>query len=161
MNNYIIRELRRDEISLLEEYLYYAIFQREGEPLLPHSIIHQPAISVFIDDFGAPEDNCLVADMSGKIVGAVWTRILSGDIKGFGNIDDSTPEFAISVLPEFRGLGIGTRLMSEMLRLLQQKGYSQASLAVQKDNYASKMYKNVGFKIIDTTEEEYIMLIKL
>ena len=35
------------------------------------------------------------------------------------------------------------------------------SLAVQKVNYAVKMYKRVGFEIVDENEEEYIMVCEL
>lgn len=37
-------------------------------------------------------------------------------------------------------------------------GYVKVSLAVQKDNYALKMYLSVGFQIIDENQEEYIMV---
>ena len=76
----------------------------------------------------------------------------------FGHIDDETPSFAISLYKEYRGLGIGTKMMEKMLSLLKDKGYKRASLAVQKANYALRMYKSVGFKIVDENEEEYIML---
>lgn len=33
--------------------------------------------------------------------------------------------------------------------------------AVQKANYAVKMYKNVGFKTVDENAEEYIMVCEL
>lgn len=161
MKNYKIRLLDETETPILQEFIYQAIFQRPGEPLLPRSIINEPTIAVFIEDFGRPDDNCLVAEIDGRIVGAVWTRLLNGKIKGFGNIDDTTPEFAISLLPEHRGKGIGTDLMRQMLELLKEKGYTQTSLAVQKDNYAATMYQNVGFEIIDATEEEYIMVAQL
>ena len=39
--------------------------------------------------------------------------------------------------------------------------YKKTSLAVQKQNYAVKMYKNVGFEIVDENEEEYIMVYEL
>lgn len=48
-----------------------------------------------------------------------------------------------------------------MLALLKEKEYKQASLAVQKANYAVRMYEKVGFKIVDENEEEYIMVIRL
>jgi len=48
-----------------------------------------------------------------------------------------------------------------MLKLLKNKGYKKTSLAVQKDNYAVKMYKNVGFRIVDENEQEYIMICDL
>ena len=41
---------------------------------------------------------------------------------------------------------------------MKEQGYKQASLAVQKANYAVRMYKNVGFEITDENEEEYIMM---
>lgn len=75
----------------------------------------------------------------------------------YGHIDDETPSFAISLFEEYRGHGIGTDLMLAMLELLKTKGYSRASLAVQKENYAVKMYKKAGFKIVDENEQEYIM----
>lgn len=79
-------------------------------------------------------------------------------MKGFGNVDYYTPEFAISLYKEYRNKGIGTNLMKSMLHLLKEFGYTQTSLAVQKDNYALKMYQSVGFKIIEESEQDYLML---
>lgn len=79
----------------------------------------------------------------------------------YGHIDDETPSFAISLYKEYRGLGYGTELMREMLRLLKSLGYKRTSLAVQKINYAVKMYKKVGFVTVDENDEEYIMVCKL
>ena len=76
----------------------------------------------------------------------------------YGHVDDETPSFAISLIPEYRNRGIGTRLMREMLSLLKKYDYKRASLAVQKANYAVRMYKNVGFEIIGENEEEFIMM---
>ncbi len=161
MIEYTIRELKTEEIPLLKEFLYEAIFQRDEKDLAPFDIIQKPELSVYIDNFGKPDDHCLVAEVDEKIVGAVWTRILSGDVKGYGNTDNTTPEFAISLYKEFRNKGIGTKLMLNMLQLLKDKGYSQASLAVQKDNYAVKMYKSLGFEIVKELTEEYLMICKL
>ena len=51
--------------------------------------------------------------------------------------------------------------MKEMLRILKDRGYKQASLAVQKANYAVKMYQKIGFEIVDEKGEEYSMLCRL
>ena len=72
-----------------------------------------------------------------------------------------TPSFAISLYKGYRGFGIGTALMQEMLRILKVRGYKQASLAAQKANYAVKMYQKTGFEIVYENEEEYIMLCRL
>ena len=53
------------------------------------------------------------------------------------------------------------RIGRQMLELLIWQGYERASLAVQKANYAVKMYENVGFKIVDENAEEYIMVCEL
>lgn len=161
MLNLLIREIRKEEIPLLEDFLYNAIFQRDENNLLPKDEIYRPELYVFIKDFGRAEDLCLVAEVDKKVVGAVWTRVLAGDVKGFGNVDETTPEFAISLYKECRGLGIGTALMKAMLKLLKEKGYKQTSLAVQKDNYAVKMYREVGFETVRETDEEFIMVCKL
>ena len=95
--------------------------------------------------------------IDGKVVGAVWTRIMND----YGHIDDRTPSFAISLYKEYRGLGIGTEMMRQMLVVLQEKGYRKASLAVQQANYAVRMYQRVGFEIVDKNEEEYIMVCNL
>ena len=155
---YIIRNMRKSEISLLKDFLYEAIFIPEGVEPPERDIVERPELRVYTDDFGSRKgDNCLVADFGGKVVGAVWTRIMDD----YGHLDDETPSFAISLYKEYRGQGVGSQLMVKMLELLKRQGYEKASLAVQKANYAVKMYKNVGFKTVDENDEEYIMVCEL
>lgn len=159
---YIIREIKQKELYILKKMLYEAIYQSVGSEPLSMDVIETPEISVYVDNFSKKKDDyCLVADIKGSIIGAVWVRILAGKIKGYGNIDNRTPEFAISLLKEYRNQGIGTALMKKMIEYLKEKGYSQTSLSVDKDNYAVKMYKNVGFKIIEEREHDYLMILKL
>lgn len=158
---YTIREIIPSEYYMLNDFLYEAIFQRDETNLAPRNIVEQPELKIFIENFGNSTDNCLVAECNNKIVGAVWTRILCGEVKGFGNIDDQTPEFAISLYKEYRGKGIGTALMKKMLTCLKEKGYKQTSLAVQKDNYAVRMYKAVGFEFVVELDEEFLMVCNL
>ena len=154
----VIRKLRESEVSLLKDFLYEAIFIPQGVEPPARDIIERPELRVYTDNFGTRKgDNCLVADLNGKVVGAVWTRIMND----YGHVDDDTPSFAISLYEEYRGRGIGSQLMVKMLELLKRQGYGKASLAVQKANYAVKMYKNVGFKTVDENAEEYIMMCEL
>ena len=150
-----IRELNTSETELLKDFLYEAIFIPEGVEPPDHEIIELPELRLYYEDFGTGRaDNCLVAEEDGRVVGAVWTRIMDD----YGHVDDETPSFAISLYKEYRGRGFGTKLMYAMLELLKSKGYKRASLAVQKANYAVRMYEKVGFRIIDQNEEEYIMV---
>ncbi len=158
---YQIREMRSDEKNILVDMLYEAIFQPDEKNLLPREIIQRPEIKIYIEDFGKEDDYCLVAEVTGKIVGAVWVRILSGPIKGYGYINPETPEFSISLLKEYRNQGIGSALMNKMIQYLYEKGYKKASLSVSKKNYAFKLYQNLGFRIVNEQEEDYIMLLEI
>lgn len=153
--NYIIREMKETEYPLLSDFLYEAIFIPEGVEAPPRSIINEPELQVYISDFGTQKhDRALVAEVDGTVIGAVWVRIMDD----YGHIDDSTPSFAISLYRNYRGQGIGTAMMRKMLTILKDGGYKQTSLAVQKANYAVKMYSKVGFEIVGENEEEYIMV---
>ena len=153
--NYKIRPMTSVEYPLLDDFLYEAIFIPEGVAAPPRDIINAPELQDYVENFGAREgDICFVAEVEEKVVGAVWVRIMDD----YGHVEDGVPSFAISLYKEYRGCGIGTELMKRMLAELQTKGYKKASLAVQKENYAVRMYKKVGFEIIDENDEEYIMM---
>lgn len=159
---YQIRLIKEEEIKELDDFLYDAIFQPSEAPELPREIIYESEIYAYIEEFGKRQgDFCLVAVCQDELIGAVWTRILSGEVKGYGNIDGDTPEFAISVKKAYRGKGIATSLIQEMLGVLKGHGYKQASLAVQKANFAQEMYKKAGFEIVGEDDQEYIMEITL
>ncbi|MBO4494559.1 MAG: GNAT family N-acetyltransferase [Clostridiales bacterium] len=154
----VIRELRDNEKDLLRDFLYEAIFIPEGMEPPPRDIIERPELKLYYEDFGSGEaDFCFVAEDDGKVVGAVWTRIM----EDYGHVDEKTPSFAISLIKEYRGKGIGTELMKKMLGHLKDQGYKKASLAVQKSNYAVRMYEKTGFKTVDENSEEYIMVCTL
>ena len=151
----IIRDIRPEEIPVREDFLYEAIFIPEGVPAPPRSVIENEDLQVYIRDFGKlPDDRCLVAEVDGKIVGAVWTRIMDD----YGHIDDQTPSLAISLYKEYRGQGIGTELLRRMLERLSSDGYRRVSLSVQKMNYALRMYEKAGFKTVADRGEEMIMV---
>ena len=156
--NYIIREINENETAVLEDFLYEAIFVPEGVQPPEKNIIKKPELQVYVAGFGKRAgDFGLVAEANAQIIGAAWVRIMDD----YGHIDNETPSFAISLYKDYRGYGIGTALMKRMLALLRENGYKQASLAVQKANYAVNMYKNVGFQTVAENEEEYIMICKL
>lgn len=153
--NTIIRKIRPEEYILLREFLYQAIYLPVGVDPPPRSMIDLPELHVYIADFGTqPGDHCMVAEAEGKVVGAAWCRIM----EDYGHIDTDTPSLAISLLPKYRGLGIGARLLDALLLLLRENGYRQASLSVQKENPALRLYQRAGFRILAEKGTEYLML---
>ena len=155
---YKIRQMNNTEYLLLNDFLYEAIYVPSGIEPPPKTVIYFPELQVYVADFGKKEhDIALVAEVNQKIIGAVWVRIMND----YGHIDNTTPSLAMSVFKEYRGLGVGTALLEELIAILKSKGYARISLSVQKDNYAVKMYQKVGFTILKEVDEEYIMVIAL
>ena len=157
VTKYRIREIHKSEYLTLSDFLYEAIYIPEGMAKPPKSIIEQPELQVYISDFGKIDDWCLIAEVQKRIVGAVWARIM----QDYGHVDNETPSLAISLYKEYRHRGIGTALIKSMLQLLKEKGYKRTSLSVQKANDAVRMYKKVGFEVVEENKEEYIMICRL
>jgi len=156
--NYIIRKIDDNELKLLNDFLYEAIFVPEGGQYPPRTIINISELQVYVFDFGKKKDDiCFVAEIEGIVVGAVWVR----EMNDYGHIADGVPSLAISLYKQYRGYGIGKELLNKMLIELKELGYERTSLAVQKENYAVKMYMSAGFEIVDENKEEYIMVCQL
>ena len=156
--DYIIREIYKEEYDLLNDFLYEAIYIQNGVEPPPKSIINCPELQEYVFDFGKrKDDKALVAEIQGNVVGAIWVRIMND----YGHIDNDTPSLAMSVFPKYRGQGIGTALLQQLLLVEKSLGYSKISLSVQKNNYAVKMYKKAGFLVVAENSEEYIMTVNL
>ena len=132
---YIIRDMKPEEYPLLSDFLYEAIFIPEGMQKPDRTIIHQPELALYIEDFGQADDICLIAEIQGTAIGAIWSRIMND----YGHVGEDTPSLAIALFEEYRNQGIGTVLMKAMLQRLKEAGYRQVSLSVQK-----AMGKDIG-----------------
>ncbi|MGC4118080.1 MAG: GNAT family N-acetyltransferase [Myxococcales bacterium] len=139
-----LRALGQADVALLREFLYLAVHVPLGKPAYPRSIVDLPAIRVYADGWGAAGDAGFVAEEAGEVVGMIWVRLLTGDRRGFGYVDDATPELAMSVLPSHRGKGIGSRLLAAMLEDARGR-YQALSLSVDLDNPAKRLYDRTGF----------------
>ncbi|MFJ1411129.1 GNAT family N-acetyltransferase [Capnocytophaga canimorsus] len=153
-----IRPMNPSEYSLLQDFLYEAIFLPEGVTPPPRDIVFHPELRIYFADFGSQKgDVAVVATASERIIGAAWARI----INDYGHIDDQTPSLSISLYSEYRSQGIGTKLFQKLLDQLAEEGYEKASLSVQKANYAAKMYLKMGFYVVKENDEDYVMVIDL
>jgi len=154
-----IREIQPGDHPLLEEFLYQAVHQRDPDQPIPRNVTSEPRVRAYIEGFGGgADDHGLVAESNGQVVGVAWARVLGGDPPGYGYVDDSTPELAISVLPEYRSSGIGTRLMRNLLSRLAGCGYARVSLSVDKTNHATRMYSRLGFVVVAEHDDDLLMI---
>ena len=149
----IIRDIKPIEYSFLKEMLYQAIFVADKKIVLPREIIEQPDLRKYIQDFGKMGDFCLVAEQYRKLIGAIWIRF----IKGYGFVDNETPELSMAVLNGHRGNGIGKQLLTAMIDRLKYKQLKRVSLSVDRENFAYGFYKKHGFEDYLASAKSIIM----
>ena len=147
---------------MLEDFLYEAIYVPEGYVgEIPRTVIYDdPKCRAAYVGFGTrPDDRAVVAMANGEVVGACWVRTT----EEYGHIDDQTPSFSISLYKQFRGLGLGTAMMAALLDELCNAGYERASLSVQKENPALRLYERMGFRIVGdgADETEWLMVCRM
>ncbi|WP_437485927.1 N-acetyltransferase family protein [Sorangium sp. So ce1014] len=140
----MIRLLTPADEPLLWEMLYQAIHVPEGSPPPPRDIVHRPELSRYVQGWGQLDDLGVVALQEGEAAGAAWLRRLTGALRGYGHVDDETPELAIALLPQHRGRGLGTRLLTSLLDTARNR-YPAISLSVSPDNPAIRLYRRLGF----------------
>lgn len=141
--------------------LYHAIFVPEGEERPSPEIVQRSELARYVQGWGRPTDLGFKAvTAEGEPVGAAWLRLLTGDQRGYGYISDSIPELTIALLPEYRGQGIGTRLLEALVAAASQKS-DAISLSVSAENPAIQLYARLGFAIIALREESYVMSLAL
>ena len=142
------RQIRDHEHAFLKEMLYEALFVPKGKPKLPETIIEHPEIKKYIEHWNQQKgDLAIVAVHQDKLVGAVWGRQFPVHHKGYGYINEHTPEISIAVTESLRGLGIGTQLLRHIEIEYLKIGVGRISLSVDKHNPALSLYKSSGYRI--------------
>lgn len=157
MSGLIIRELQPEEYPLLKRFLYLAVYVPEGAPPLPVEIIQQAELRVYCEEFGRPGDCAVTAVKQGVPVGAAWARLFTPQAPGYGSVDPSVPELAIAVEAAYRGRGIGTALLQQLLDRLGTAGFSRVSLAVEQVNPAVRLYRRSGFTVHSESGDDFVM----
>jgi ribosomal protein S18 acetylase RimI-like enzyme len=159
---YSIRRLTSSDQPFLWEMLYQSLFVPEGRKPFPREVLGRSEVSRYVERWGREGDLGFIAvdGGSGEPVGAVWLRLLAGAEKGYGYVDDETPELGMAVLPDYRGRGLGTDLLG---RLLESAGadYRKVCLSVSADNPALRLYERAGFKRVGGDGSSVIMVKRL
>ncbi len=88
-----------------------------------------------------------IAEFEGNIVGKTHLQLT----------DDEGSIFGLGILPEFRGRGLGRKLLMESIRQLYEMNASRIMLQVESNNSnALNLYKSCGFK--ETSVMDYYKL---
>ena len=141
-----IREIKRNDFPFLDDFLYLAIYVPEGNLQPEKSIIFQPELYHYVEDFGNIHDLGFVIESDKNLIDVIWTRLFRENQKGYDFLDNETPELSMAINPEFRNQGFGTQLLEKMFEKLQKSGYKKVSLSVDKRNFAYQLYQKFGFQ---------------
>jgi GNAT superfamily N-acetyltransferase len=144
--NYAVRALTVED----EPTLWTMLMHAAHEPSL-EAVQRQPCLTRYVRDWGRVSDMGFVACVGELSIGAAWLRLWSMGDQGFGSIDDATPELAMAVLPEYRGQGVGTQLLSQILKIAQGL-FPAVCLSVRAENPVAKLYERVGFIKVEGSE---------
>ncbi|CAN5268667.1 GNAT family N-acetyltransferase [soil metagenome] len=155
--DYVIRPLTAADEPLLWEMLYQALHTAAGETAPPRDIVRRPELARYVEGWGRAGDTGFVAHETEEnhLLGAVWLRLPIGQHKGYGYVDEKTPELAFAVTSGQRGRGIGTALLTQLVRA--NPNQSAISLSVAATNPAVRLYERFGFKVVEQTEGSVLM----
>jgi len=93
-----------------------------------------------------------VADIDGQIVGHVAAA----------PADDRNPELVVFLHPDYRGRGIGTELLKQLVAHVDERGADSLRLTVASGNRrAIHVYDNLGFDVADRLRKELEMTLDL
>jgi ribosomal protein S18 acetylase RimI-like enzyme len=151
--NYQIRALASDDESGLWTMLMYAAHESSLE------IVRQNAeLARYVKDWGRIGDCGFVACEGEEYIGAAWLRLFTAEEHGYGYIQDDIPELAFAVSPAYRGQGIGTKLLIQVIESAANI-YPAISLSVRSNNPILNLYQRLGFvkvagtEVVNRTEE--------
>src|SRR6266576_5561683 len=146
---YEIRPLLAKDEPILREMLYQGLSSL-GNHQPSRKILQRPEFAHYADGWGRTGDSGFVAHdkKDGSVLGAVWLR---------KPIDkpDASPELAFAVKPEHRRHGIGTALLTQLVRANPEQSTISLSLAAGKP--LLRLYDRFGFKVVEEKTDAIIM----
>lgn len=155
-----IRSLTAQDEPFLWEMLYQAIYVPAGQPLPDRAILAEPSIARYVTGWSRrPGDLGFAAlePLGQQPVGAAWLRLFTRLEPGYGFVAGDIPELSAAVLPDYRGQGLGTRLIGALLHAAA--GSCKAvSLSVSSANPAFRLYRKLGFEVVSEQDASLTML---
>jgi GNAT superfamily N-acetyltransferase len=117
----------------------------------------EPALHRYVAGWPRSGDVGVVAEADGAVVGAAWLRFFDALDPGYGYIDRAIPELSVGVAPDWRGQGVGGRLIAALVDLARDRGIAAVSLSVELGNPARTLYERHGFRSVERNGDAITM----
>lgn len=132
--------------------------------ILPYALtlgVDLPILNLYTNDYGfKSSDVGIYSQTNNAVSAAAWIRLYKESDGVTGYVDDVTPVLIIGVMPDVRGLGIGTLIMKQ---LLQEAAviYEQISVSVQFNTRTVKFYERLGFvPLVGSEKKDVVIMVK-
>ena len=153
----VVRRGGPQDVRFLRDMLHHAYYWKERAP-----DTRPGPVALYVKAWGRRGDTAVIALDKGFPVGAAWYRLFDRERAGYGFVDERTPELAIAVVPNARGKGVGTALLSALLERARADGYPTISLSVDRANAgAIELYERYGFARVGDDDDSVTMLAAL
>lgn len=104
----------------------------------------------YSEHWGRWGDFGVIAETESDPCGAAWARLFRWDDLRDPSSSAEFPEVAIALDPAYRGQGLGSALLRELVLAAHELGYVALDLSVDRSNLAAiAVYTKLGFKRID------------
>lgn len=156
---FVSRPAVQSDGSFLGDMVVEAANWRGRAPRARHEILASPEHRRYIAGWMRPADAGFVAvDDDGIAVGAAWYRVLPRSDPGFGFVGTAVPELIIGVHPLWRSHGVGRTLLHRLVAHAREQGHNRLSLSVERDNFASNLYRSEGFVVTRADDDRDTMV---
>lgn len=159
-----IRPIQQSDRDFLWDMLFEMIYFPEGEEKPnKEEFLNQLNISKYLNGFCLKTSDAgfIAEDEKNQLVAAAWFRLFDNDNKGYGYINDDIPELSIAVLKEYRGKGVGTKMLKALIEKAKLDGYPSISLSVDPENSAYRLYVKEGFVKVGVSGTSWTMRLDL
>jgi len=157
-----IREVEAADQPILWDLLYEALWDPPTCPRRPKSVLSNPHIAAYVQDWGSNGTDLgfLAISPEGSIAGGILSRLLLPPLQGGAFYDAHTPQLGIDVVPAFQKQGLGTALFTRYLAAASTR-FPRVSLGVHPENHtAIRLYRRFGFYQFATGNGGYLNMVK-
>ncbi|MFV8342386.1 GNAT family N-acetyltransferase [Flavobacterium sp. XS2P39] len=141
MESFNIRKIKKEDNQAVAQ-LIRAVFDELNIPKIG-TAYEDPYLDLMFEEYNKPKSVYYVVEKNGKIIGSAGIAPLENETEIICELQK------MYFLPETRGLGIGSQMMSICLQSAKDFGFKKCYLETMPFMHdAQKLYKKVGFEYI-------------
>ncbi|WP_026037582.1 GNAT family N-acetyltransferase [Salinibacterium sp. PAMC 21357] len=115
----------------------------------------------YYSGFPSGTDFGMLDEADGVTRAVAWLVFFSAEHPGYGFVDAAIPELSITTFEGFRGQGVGSGLLEQLLAEATARGVAGISLSVEDGNHARSLYSRLGFQVVGRSGDSDTMLLRL